>query len=255
MSCRTNLYLRDETISFLEDYITYVKQLGISYVGYREFYSDGTSKAFCSNNNWYNIDASKDMSIHYLQELLNIKRNQHNYVVRSAYNAHNPFLQKLKESDMCNSLIIYKRENNVIKLFSFIAKITDSQIVNSFLNELSTFNDLVESYNQGLENIFKKEIYDILKKPLIPPEMAVKIFKNNLIVRSTGDKIKLTPQAQKYLSYLSCGYSNKRIANDLNITEKTVEYYFQAMKKKFQVNSRHQLIEIYKDLLRTTNSI
>ena len=50
-----NLKLKNEAINTLPQYLSEALALKVDYIGYREFYDDGTSMAFCSNEEWYDL--------------------------------------------------------------------------------------------------------------------------------------------------------------------------------------------------------
>ncbi|MGI4775972.1 MAG: response regulator transcription factor [Janthinobacterium lividum] len=241
-----NLQLRSEVMISISQYLDYLKDLGVSYVGYREFYRDGTSAAFCSNIKWYDVHMQEDMCIHYSQELIGLKRRGHRYIIRSSHDTHNRFLQKLKEQDMCNSLIIYAKEKDMIRMYSFIASLQNDKVINFFINRLSEFEKIANLYSQNLREIFNKDIYFPARLPLLSSRTIDNVLDNSSI---------LTEREKECVANLVLHYSNKEIANKLNVTTKTVEYYLQKIKEKLSIHSRFQIIGRYKNLWQQENKI
>lgn len=52
----------------------------------------------------------------------------------------------------------------------------------------------------------------------------------------------LTPRQSEVLYWLTCGFSNKQIANEMFITEKTIKFHLTDIYHKISVNSRSEAI-------------
>lgn len=62
--------------------------------------------------------------------------------------------------------------------------------------------------------------------------------KSNLIL----DGKRVTPRELECFDYLIRGYTAKQIASQLNISQRTVEYYFERIKKKYGCNNKAALL-------------
>lgn len=94
MSKFLDLKLRQEVMTALDQYSEYINKLNIDHIGYREFCDDGTSIAFCSKKEWYEVapysdEMNSDMSIHYALELISLNKNGYDYIVRSISSVNN----------------------------------------------------------------------------------------------------------------------------------------------------------------------
>lgn len=247
-----DLLLRKEVLQVIKEYEDEIKCLNINYIGYREFYRDGTSMAFCSNLNWYDIapyseEMKVDMAIHYALELIFLKKNEFNYIVRTTSFIKNKFIKSLSSQDMCNSLLIYKKEKDIIKMYSFIASKNNKEAMNYFVNKKDYYDYVVSLYQEKLFNIFKKKEYNELRLPLFNKETTEIIFKNETI---KNQEFNFTKREKDCLHLLMYGASNKEIAKNLNISPNTAAYHVNNIKNKLQVNSRYSIVKLINKKLR-----
>ncbi|WP_419418932.1 helix-turn-helix transcriptional regulator [Legionella sp. D16C41] len=108
------------------------------------------------------------------------------------------------------------RENEIIGLCGI------SIIVDNY--NLSEFNDLISNIGNILENDLESE---------------TKLAQLN---STKTVKIKLTPREVQCLQLYMKGYSLKYIANILNLSHRTIEYYLENIKSKFGVKKRSELL-------------
>ena len=242
-----DLKLRNEVMNTLNQYSEHIKKLNINHIGYREFWDDGTSIAFCSKEEWYKVapyseEMNSDMSIHYALELISIKKNGFDYIVRSISSVNNRFLEQLLRHDICNSLLIYKKEDKVIKMFSFIASKSNTTTLNYFFNNRDKFEAVINLYKEDLANIFKKDEYQELRMPLFNQNVVSSIFEktNNY----SDNKIILTPREEDCIALLIKGARDKDIAACLGISPRTASHHVASIKKKLKASNRFGITNI-----------
>lgn len=242
-----NLKLKNEAINTLPQYLSEALALKVDYIGYREFYDDGTSMAFCSNEEWYNLVEDKEtfdsMVIHYSQELMSLNRNGFNYVIRTPACINNQFLRELLLRDMCNSLLIYKKTKKIIRMYAFIASASNLAALNYFFNKWQSFEIIVNTYKDELASIFEKEEYQSLRQPLFDQKILNNIF--NQIPTSADVTCDILTQIEmEYLPLLATRASNKDIAVLFNVSTRTVQYHVSNIKRKLKLNNRLNIIGI-----------
>ncbi len=81
--------------------------------------------------------------------------------------------------------------------------------------------------------ISKDEESQVIIDALISASKGYRVFKNNF----NSGTIKLSMREQVVLDYLMKGYNNKKIANILALSDKTISTYKQRVLKKFNVSS------------------
>ncbi len=79
----------------------------------------------------------------------------------------------------------------------------------------------------------KDEESAVIIDALISASKGYRVFKNNFAT----ENITLSMREQVVLDYLMKGYNNKKIANILSLSDKTVSTYKQRVLKKFNVSS------------------
>lgn len=250
MSEAENL-LRKEIFLKLNPYYEKAQKLKIDHIGYREFHRDGTSAAFCSHSGWYEVqldeEAMHDMSLHYAQELMIANRDKFGLFIRNTMNVNNRFLQELMMKDMCNSLIVYRKSRDVIRLFAFIANSSNHAALNYFVNKTASFEGLVTSYQHEFINIFQKPEYLELRKPLFSKKVVEQIFTNHAKTNVLSEE--LTEREVECLELLLLQASDKEIAQKLNICPKTVGYHIANIKRKTKTKSRFDICNKVKEQL------
>jgi DNA-binding CsgD family transcriptional regulator len=251
MKKKLDLQLREEVLELLQKYQNEISNLNIDHIGYREFHKDGTSMAFCSKKEWYDIapyseEIINDMSIHYALELISLNKKGYNFIIRSISLANNRFLKELLRQDMCNSLLIYKRDKDIIKQYSFITSSSNVSILNHFFNKKDNFEKIIELYKHELSNIFQQNKYQELNLQLFNEKTANTIFEG---VKTNSNNSILTPKEQECVSLLIRGANNKDIANCLKISPRTASYHVANIKSKLNVNSRYNIKELIKQKL------
>lgn len=251
MENNLNYLLRNEVIDKLQPYLFTLQSFKADYIGYREFYNDGTSIGFCSNKSWYNYkedyQSVKNMSIHYTQELMSLVNNNFDFVIRTAANANNPFLQELMKYDMCNSVILYKKTPQVIRHYAIIAKSDNTSSLNHFINKRQDIEDFIENIKLILQSIFQKEIYLPLRMPLLPKGLVHDLFVRSDTNMCKFHDVQLSSREIECCALLAMGASDKEIASKCNITPRTVSYHISNIKRKIKKNSRFEIVKFVKD--------
>lgn len=250
-----DLKLREEVMDSLRQYIEQIRNLNIDHIGYREFFDDGTSMAFCSKKEWYDVapysdEMSADMSIHYAMELISLNKNGFDYIIRAISAVNNRFLEQLLLQDMCNSLLIYRREKKVIKMYSFITSKKNISAINYFFNKKDLLESFVELYKDKLAFIFRKDEYRELRRPLFSNKVINSIFVDNNLSK---ERIIFTPREEECIALLIKGANDKNIAAHFNISPRTASYHVMNIKKKLKVNSRFDIIKVIKNNLLKKN--
>jgi DNA-binding CsgD family transcriptional regulator len=246
-----DLELKEELTKILTPYQEKIKALNIDYIGYREFYPDGTSMGFCSNDRWYEAHKetilNEDMAIHYAKEITDLNEQGFDYIIRTSNTVNNRFLDFLLSHDICNSLLIYKKSRNIINQYSFIASTKNLSALNFFFNKRQEFVDIINLYEAEFARVCAQPKYLALRRLLFLEKTATKLFSNFSITPSSYN---LTNREQECANLLAYGASDKDIANKLNISIRTVEGYIANIKKKLRANNRFEASNILKEQMK-----
>jgi len=217
-----------------EKKINYICDLGI-----RFFYPTGYSYGLCTNTIWQDQKQKSDInvliSMFYAQELLRLKRNHYNHAIRVQGQVHHQFLKEISDKGLGNVLVIYIFKPNKIIGFYFLVQGDDVDAVNRFHNDKSIFERVVKDSFYKVENIEKEYNLNHLSTP----------FFSKQILTDSGDKIILTTKQSDIFKHIAHGNKHsKEIASLSGITPKQVDKHISALKSKFCVNGRNQLVDI-----------
>ena len=245
--------LRQYALKMLEEYITPLKEIKVDYIGYREFYRDGTSMAFCTSPGWYEVSKDiklmSEMATHYAHELLFVIRNKFHCIIRSASNANNTFLRKLLIHDMCNSLLFYIKSKKVIKMYSFISSVDNHSAPHFFMNERFKLELFINSHSEIMESILRKAEFQSLRTKLFSKDIADCIFSvdDSYCGFFTGNKTtshnydSLTQKESECVALLVNGATYKDIAHKMDISIRTAEFHVSNIRKKLNMKNKFDI--------------
>ncbi|MCD8503122.1 MAG: response regulator transcription factor [Bacillaceae bacterium] len=166
------------------------------------------------------------------------------------------FIEKISDKLYDVYLIdLHMPEINGLQLTKEIIKTNpEAKVVIFTAHDISShFNQFVES---GVSGFISKEcssedlvlaIRSSLKgKAIIPLDILTKLKKNTSVNEET--QIKFTQKEEDILLLVTKGLSNAVIADDLFLSQRSVERYLTSLFKKLDVNSRIELIDKAKEL-------
>ena len=98
-------------------------------------------------------------------------------------------------------------------------------------------------FKKGINLIYPESNYLQEEQEICSFRESFLSYKNqdNSIKAST----QLAPRELEVFNLIVRGYSAKSIASDLNLASKTIQHYIENIKKKLQLNTKHQLIKYY----------
>jgi DNA-binding CsgD family transcriptional regulator len=226
----------------LEQYLQKLVGLRPDFVGYRNFYPDGGSMVYCSNEKWPDDDIKKeDIAFHYAREIILLKRESFKVIIRTPSVANTPFLKGLLSLDMCNSIIVYKKEYGIIHMFCFIFKSSNLATLNFFVNQRERFEEVAKDCLQLSYNISSNNNYISLRENLFSRKVALSLFEEEDLVRTSKEI--LSSRQRECVDLLSKGATDKDIANILGICPKTVEYHLRNIRMILGCHTRFDISE------------
>jgi len=230
---------RAEMLAIFTPHLEALGNIKVDSDGYRSFNDKGDTIYYCSNDEYYigNIH-SEEIMMHYAKEIMLINREGYNFILRSPDKANNPFLKELLKRDICNSLIIYKMEQNIIHMFCFIFSTSNNMAINCFINKRELFENIATLCKGKVDKLCKKNEYLKLKESIFPTNFAESIFDKIKLQSEVSTKNIFTGRQKQCISLLEKGATNKDIAQRLDICPKTVEYHLGNLKTKLECNSR-----------------
>jgi len=235
---------RNELSDIFVPHLNKLGALKADCIGYRQFLADGKTMYYCSTEQYdENFIEPEEMKLHYSKEILLINREGYNFILRSSSNANNSFLQKLLLLDLCNSLIIYQMEENIIHMFCFIFSSSNLSASNYFINKRELFENIVYECKDEVSAICAKDEYSILQDQIFSEKIAKEMFFKAKAQSLQTSKVVYTKRQKQCISLLQRGATNKDISQKLRICLKTVEYHVSNLKDKSKCHNRFGITE------------
>jgi len=244
-----------------------MRKYGVEGFSKRIIYKNGFSSMFCTSLNWYKMQRDfiflEDFRNHLSPELVQLKRNRSNFVSRSKDKVYTPFLKKLENAGVNNSIITTDFYDDRIEIVYLMANPSLPQDRDLILNNMPSISLLQNIMEPALRDItlsqeFKDNKELLLNKTAINCLWGIKHRDTtipNLFI--LGKEIHITHKELECLVYLRFGSSNRFIADRLNISIETVKYHMLNLKLKLSVSERDELIEIaqFKSLINISKTL
>lgn len=241
------------------------EHLEINFFQYVKQYYDGGRILLSSNKEWVKDYFEFE---HYNHEYVNFGKN---YPLHHAgfniwsgckqnHSACKIWLHSREKYNIDHILAIHSNHENYCELYHFGGKEKNHHLISVFLSNLELFQKFTLYFLEKGQNILKQANAD----PFYPPKNPEYEDNNRWLLGVESEdknrfssKIDLNrfylkgPLEGQFLSYrqLEClkgiieGKSYKEIAEDLNISNRTIEYHLSEIRKIFHVKSKRLLIE------------
>jgi DNA-binding CsgD family transcriptional regulator len=236
-----------ETMLKMNDY-------GATYFGVRRIFANGQSALFSNNVRWLDIqqdiEFKKDFNTHATEELLAILGEKSFLVSRCGDKVNNPFLKKLQNYGVNNSILIYQilPHSHCIQIVYFMADPTETQARDLIVNNLSKLASLKNKLHSILEYIMNSKEFLSLQEPLIDRQVISDLWANqnlmNYLDLTNNNSFSLTNKEQEYLSLLNQGLRPKEIAEKLGISIATARNHNTNIRAKIHCSSTKSLQNI-----------
>lgn len=185
------------------------------------------------------------------QGLISLFENNSDYVVIAYASNGASCLETIKK--MKPDIIIsdmYLPDMDGVELLSKIKNV-NSEIKVIFLTEKEKVSDLIEVYDSNVEGYLHKNVsFSELKRAIVTVMMGeqyietdiLPILNKNLLERDTHQELldKLTKREKQMLICVASGLSNKEIAVECKISERTVKNHLSSVFQKIEVADRTQ---------------
>ncbi len=146
------------------------------------------------------------------------------------------YIHTRKTFDIAHGLTIVQQHGDYCDNFVFASRPGNNQINNFYLNQKDLFTEFTKVFYETMV----KEIVDLENHKIIMPNM-INLNPNPISI--------LSPRQRECALLLAAGDQTKEIARKLVVSPRTVEYHLDALREKFQVNNRIQLVYSLKNLL------
>jgi len=222
-----------------------LNKLGITYFTYGRKYHDSSRV--------YLKDCSNSLDIyfkekHYLQGNTECEPQNYNKQVLLWSTAPNQ-----QVIDACaralgfdHGIFIFKPQNTYCEIFSFATYSGNTQIINTYLSKMDLLNSFMEYFRDKAAPIIKQAEKEKLILPfnetLDIKSVLINIEDNEIFQLKSCHDYDLTDRQLECCLLLLKGKTAKEIGISLNLSTRTVEYYFEIIKTKLDCKNKSELI-------------
>lgn len=255
--------LHSELSNIVAQKMPYFNDIGIKEFGYRQFRMDGTTIGYCSQNSWNKLledqNLYNNMISHYNEELAGLTHEKVNFRLRSGKRElTSPFLEALYHHGLWNILVVYRRYNDRIEGFYFVASREDEEMINSYVEKRDTFEKIVTSMELPLNAVISEQRWDnqrvqfqvpkLIKPRSIAEEVDQRFDKNNrfqknLCFQYLGQKLWLSQNIIEYLLYSANGFKHKEVSQKIYVSKSTVDSYAHYLKNECGLSNEKERIK------------
>ncbi len=144
-------------------------------------------------------------------------------------------------------LDIFLQNKNYQELFSFAIDTDTPDVIHWYFNNQPLFTKILDYLQPEINKLVSNNYHKILKSD-DPSKLPVP---DQLIDSNTENSLPLSKRELDCLELLAKGYSSKKIAQNLNISFRTVEKHLENIKIKLNCNTKDQLIQIVENKIFT----
>jgi DNA-binding CsgD family transcriptional regulator len=241
-----------EMANDIDDICKPLRQFGIHLFSYRKTFKDGSRINVSNNANWlkdyfrlelyrsslfeFDVDSySSGFSVWPQESDLPVFTHGRTY-----YNSDNGLTLILKDKDYC-------------EYFIFGAEPHNKQIINFYINNLELVRSFTKYFHEQSTDLMKTAAESLIKLPsTIKPPSQIHPSYSGIDVSSikqlfpkesqSSELLQLSPREKSCVDYLLNGKTAKEIANQLKLSYRTIEFYFENIRRKTGCRNRYELI-------------
>lgn len=189
---------------------------------------------------------------------------QTGYYLYSSFNQPVPdVIEYYKSINIGNVLVIIKNYDTYCEFFFFGSSWNNVAINNFYFNNIDLLENFILNYREQTRKLYQRcdkqrillSTDMVTNNTSIPGNVSDELKKRFLqdinYLPTTGKRVehlRLSKQQHKCADLLLSGKSAKSISEELNLSKRTVEYYLELIKTKFNCNNKTELIIKLKDL-------
>ena len=220
----------------------------VNVFGYRKFFLDNTYIALCTNSFWqdYYFDNVKNIGKVFAKAMANVPLFKYSYFLwPQNYNSDN-LISALHYHNICNGITIYYRSSDYVESFAFGGKVEHCLLQDYLVNNLQKLEKFIVKFkyhSNGLISTSNNKIVAKFSTPFILPNADPD---NNNLESVTEVPIlhSLTSREIECVFFLLKGYTNKKIANLLGISARTIETHLDKVRLKTHTHTKADLIDM-----------
>lgn len=235
----------------------------ITYFEYDKISNDGRVFYLCTNKEWLQFSLEQKMfDDEEHVRLCSIAKN-HNirYALWNTLKLENThLLSKYRDHNIWNGLTINEIEEDSFNTYSFATTKENTPLNNFFINNLFLFDHFILYFKNKIKSVpgIESKILTFSASPLRDEENSQKEEYNHRLnnflkqtelchfeVKEDNKIITITKREAQCLWMLSEGKTMKEIAQNLEISQRTVESYLNTVKRKTGATFKTELIAFF----------
>ncbi|MGB0935085.1 MAG: response regulator transcription factor [Alphaproteobacteria bacterium] len=172
----------------------------------------------------------------------------------------NPLIEMLKGCGWANGMSVYQQFEDYIVAFHFAADTDHTSVYKLFLNERYLLDQFLLHFYCEKDRLLRVGL-DIPKlrfqdgytpnfDDYVAPKKDLSLYQtlpSKLPLTYNGQKNYMTIKSVKALGLLAKGRSVKEAAIELGISPRTVESHIEAIRKKYKLKSKYQVITLWEE--------
>ena len=238
----------------------FLTPFGLTTFGYKRVYDDGHYMFLSTNEQWtqYHYQNIHDHGT-FFQTAMNNTCTQDFYRVVWPANTNDHFLQSLNHFGMWHGINFYKKGQGYLELWTFSTSVDKENIHQNYINTLKYFEEFIAYFNNRAQEIINvkdssrlakfKDTVNFGTNDILLNNSTTYQFLNicdkmkidKLIIKGLTESVSLTKRETDCGKLLSAGRGTKEIANALDLSPRTVEFYINSIKEKTGLHSRAQI--------------
>jgi DNA-binding CsgD family transcriptional regulator len=245
-----------EMANDIDDICKPLRQFGVHLYSYRKTFRDGSRINVSNNANWledyFRLELYKsslfESDIDCYSSGFSVWPQESNLPIfvhgRTYYNSDNGITLILKDKDYC-------------EYFIFGADPHKKQMIDFYINNLELIRSFTEYFHEQSNDLLKKATNNLIRlNPIVKePSQIQQIYnkidsvsikqlfpKKKRTNQPISQSIQLSPRELSCIQYLLKGKTAKEIANHLNLSYRTIEYYLEIIRSKTGCRNKYELI-------------
>lgn len=220
------------------------EQFNIDAFFYSRIYYDGQSFLLTTHPEWYQHHMSKQYKAvpfvpeayiehkfyYYLSQTTEYQEVLHD--IRTLFNLDHLFY-------------IFELKSNFFDVYCFSSNPSNHDAINFYLNKRDILNNFIFSFKEKAEHLIEQSNSNLIVLPeSMRPDAQLFSEKTNLSkAKHDFDFYHFSRREKDCLKFILKGRTIKETAKYLNLSNRTVEYYFNNIKAKLHCHSKSQVID------------
>ncbi|MFT6834741.1 MAG: DNA-binding CsgD family transcriptional regulator [Francisellaceae bacterium] len=229
-----------------------VKHFRLDSFNYHKTYHDRSQIRLTNQPNWYEHYLKEKLYLHSIFEL-NSKIYSPCYILLSNIITHGNILNDAKKFGINHAITFIDPCDDGCQFFFLGTTQNDPDFLNQYISNIQLVKKFIHYFNIKAISLIN-EIEKYKTKSLDMKQNQLKFNQINELDKFTFISelynLKFTSRELECITFLLKGNTSKQIANELNISFRTIEVYIEQLKFKLNVKSKNDLIRVLLEIYR-----